>query len=323
MRILGRVQKLLMASLAFPLAAGCAHVSALAAPSARVAAPSAGLPLSRAVAERLPAGVFYLLAGTDPASYNLWQVSNAGTEVQLTHNNPGLGISDFGASPAGIVMADAASGYDELARLTSRGAIFLKNGDGSGPVINSAGEICYEMPTYDKSGNTTGFDLVIKKSFTAPGRVVRHQKDAITGNVWGPDQSVAVLSGSHYPGTAGPIPRVFTMDKSGKITQIHASIQKNLSSLVWNEQGGGIGVGAWNNKGEVIYSGSRRYTLPVGWTPATWNPDGTQLLVWGPGPGRKIGLWSPAKPNSIKVIGLLAKKFAIGDFAWLAKPAKL
>jgi hypothetical protein len=273
--------------------------------------------------KRLPAGVFYILVGSDPASYNLWEVSNNGQEIRLTHNDSGLGISSFDASAAGIVMADAASGYDEIARLTPKGAIFLKNGMGSGPDIDSAGEICYEVPTYDSAGGTTGFDLMARKSFTAPSRVVYRQKDAITGAVWGPDGSIAVLSGSHYPGTTGPTPKVFTISKSGEITMIHGDLPTDLASVIWNEYGGGVGIGTWGNKGEIVYSASRSYRLPSGWTPAAWNPSGTQLMVWGPGPGQQIGLWSPAKPDSIKVIGSLGKQLTIGQFVWLAEPAKL
>ena len=315
------VKRILLGSAALLLSAGCSS-SATAASSARATGSSAGLPLSRAVAERLPAGVFYVLAGTDPASYNLWQVSNTGEEIRLTHNTTSLGISYFGASKAGIVMADAASGSDELAPLTSKGAVFLKNGNGSAPQINSAGEICYSVTTYDKKGNTTGFDLLTKKSFSAPGRVIYRQKEAITGNFWGPDQSIAVLSGSHYPGTNGPIAKVFTISKSGKIATIKTGLDSTLGSITWNEDGGGIGVASWADKGEVIYSGSRRYTLPAGWSPATWNTTGTQLLAWGPGSGQ-IGLWSPARPHSIEVIGSLPKGVTIGEFAWLAKPAKI
>ena len=195
-------------------------------------------------------------------------------------------------------MADAASGYDGIARLTPKGAIFLKNGAGSGPAINPAGEIIDEVPTYNSAGDTTGFDLMARKSFTAPSRVVYRQKNAITRAVWGPDGSIAVLSGSHYPGTTGPAPEVFTISKSGKITMIHADLPKDLGSVTWNERGGGLGIGTWGNKGEVVYGATRSYGLPSGWTPATWNSAGTQLMVWGP--GQQIGFWSPAKPDSIK-----------------------
>lgn len=129
------------------ITSGCATVTnpsgsptgALAAAGTSSQVPAARselLPLPRSVARRLPAGVFYLLAGPNPASYNLWEVSDTGAESQLTHNSRNFGISAFGASSAGIIMADSASGLDKLARLTLRGVRYLKDGTGSAPAIN-------------------------------------------------------------------------------------------------------------------------------------------------------------------------------------------
>jgi hypothetical protein len=47
-------------------------------------------------------------------------------------NPGGLGISSFGASRSDIIMADAITSIDKLARLTRKGVVFLKPGDGSG-----------------------------------------------------------------------------------------------------------------------------------------------------------------------------------------------
>ena len=126
------IRKTLIWAIAPVFLAGCSGVSvATNDPSAsHMVTSSVGLPMARALAKRLPAGVFYILAGSDAASYNLWEVSNNGQEIRLTHNGSGLGISTFDASTAGIVMADAASKYDEIARLTPKGAIFLKNRGG-------------------------------------------------------------------------------------------------------------------------------------------------------------------------------------------------
>lgn len=86
------------------VAVGCAG-SGTAASSPRVAGchalragqPAPG-PVPRKVARRLPTGVFYVLAGPNPDSTNLWQITNSGCERQLTHNRRGFGVSDFGAS---------------------------------------------------------------------------------------------------------------------------------------------------------------------------------------------------------------------------------
>jgi hypothetical protein len=321
--MINRLREVTLINLVLLLAVGCAAVSATASPAIRPDPSSAGLPMLRSVADHLPAGVFYLDAGTNPASYNIWQVSNTGQEIRLTHNSPNFGISNFTASSAGIVMADGSSGFDGLARLTSSGVVIMKNGDnGDGPDINSAGEIVYAVSTYDAKGGLTGAEVTLRKSFDAPARIIYKQKDSILGTLWGPGGSIAVLSGTHYPGTKGPTPKVLIIDKSGKVTTLRTGMEADLGSILWNEhQGSGLAVWTWHDKAEVIYSSSRRYALPAGWVPAAWNPAGTQLLVRKP--GREIGLWSPARPHSVKVIGSLQKSTDIGQFSWLAKPAKL
>ena len=279
---------------------------------------TASLPLPRAIAKRLPAGIFYLLAGTNPASYNLWEVVNTGNEIELTHNSEGYGISAFGASPAGIVMADAANGYDQLARLTANGVSFLKDGSGSTPAINSAGQICYSL---SPDGNKQPyFELVLKDSLSATGRVIYRQKADIVSNVWGPGNAIAMVVGGHYPGTTGPTPRL-VIQKAGTSRTVATGLGKDLSDVIWGTKAAGLALGTWSGTGRVIYGHGKQYTLPHGWNPAAWNASGTLLLVWGP--SKKIGLWSPLRPQAIQVIGTISKGVTIGQSAWLNRPAKL
>jgi hypothetical protein len=301
------------------IAAGCSSVSASTSKVVGKKASAASVPIPVAVAKRLPAGVFYFQAGVNYNSFNIWQMSNAGKEVRLTDNGRNFGISAFGASPAGIVMADAAKGSDELARLTAKGAGYLKEGAGSGPYINAEGEIAYQISTYDGSGNVTGLDLMIKKSFTAPARLFYRKKAVLMDTAWGPGDSIAVMTQSHYPGSPGPDPKVIIINRSKKITTVQNDLKEDIGALVWNEHGGGLVP--WANKGEVIYSAKRRYMLPSGWLPATWNPAGTRLLVQKG--GRELGLWSPSQPHVVTAIGSIPKSTVIGQIYWLAKPARL
>jgi hypothetical protein len=165
--------------------------------------PSTALPLSHAMAKRLPAGTFYVLAGPKNISSNIWEVSSTGKETRLTRNGPNFGISNFGASTAGVVMGDGAGGGDVLAALTAEGPIELKNpGDGDSPAINAAGQICYVKETYGKSGNVSGQDLMVRQSLNGPGRIVYkiQASDIVAGMLecaWGPNGSIAVLVGGH------------------------------------------------------------------------------------------------------------------------------
>ena len=326
--MLKKVRRILSQALLVPIiATGCsAAASTLRTPGSsaagpQVAASSAGLPITRALARRLPAGVFYFLTGPNPTSYNIWEILNTGNEIGLTHNDPGYGISDFAASPAGIIMADAAGGYDKIARLTSSGAEFLKrNAQGSSPAISASGQIAY-VGVYGSKGNAAGSELMVKKSFNAPARVLTRQKIDITSEAWGPGQSLAILTGSHYPGTTGPTPKAIDISRSGKTETINTGLGKDLAALLWNEKQGGLAVWGWGKEGKVIDNNAHQYTLPTGWVPASWNPAGTELLVRKP--GKELGLWSTKKPHSVVTIGALPGSPDIAKIVWLAHPAKL
>src|SRR5215831_8501655 len=116
-----------------PAVAGC-HAS-------QAGQPAAG-PIPRDVARRLPAGVFYLLAGPNDNSLNLWQVTNSGCEWRLTHIR-GFGLSDFGASRAGVILSEAPTGVDQLARLGPHGPVPLPDGAVSTVGIDPAGRVVY------------------------------------------------------------------------------------------------------------------------------------------------------------------------------------
>jgi hypothetical protein len=83
--------------------------------------PSTALPLSHAMAKRLPAGTFYVLAGPKNISSNIWEVSSTGKETRLTRNGPNFGISNFGASTAGVVMGTGLAGETCSPRSPRRG----------------------------------------------------------------------------------------------------------------------------------------------------------------------------------------------------------
>ena len=326
-RPLTRSAAVLASGVLMPMVAACGAVSVhvhvtrggLTGTSSGLPATRARMPLSREVARRLPDGVFYVLAGANAGSYNLWEISNIGNEIQLTDNRLGYGISDFGASPAGIVMADASSGLDRLARLTGHGAVFLKDGRGSAPDINPEGQIYYIRPGYDKSH--AFFDLEVKKSFAAAGHVIYRQHADIIGGDWGPSHAIAVISGGHAPHTTGPQPRLLIMHSNGAVKTINTGFGNSLSNVIWSEKAIGLAVTNWNGAGEVIPPNGSRVRLPRGWFPAAWSPSGSELLVVGRGPS--IGIWQPKYPHVVRTIGTLSRSTMVGEFVWLPRPVKL
>jgi hypothetical protein len=233
---------------------------------ARSAASAPLLPISPAMARRLPAGTFYFLAGTNNISSNIWKVSGTGTVAQLTHNGHNFGISNFGASTAGISMGDGAGGGDVLAALTAKGPIELRDGgDGDGPAINAAGQVCYAKTIDDQNGNPAYQELMVRASLNGPARVRYKIKvsDNVAGlleNAWGPNGSIVALVGGHYPGEPGPESELITVSKTGKVTRVRTGVDARLGSVVWSEQGGGIAIGVTAGRGKVIYSATRQYS---------------------------------------------------------------
>jgi hypothetical protein len=325
------VQRVILVAAVSLLAAACSVTSGgarRAIDDSALATASAQLPISHAVAKRLPAGTFYVLAGPNNISSNIWEVSSTGRETELTHNGRNFGISNFAASTAGVVMGDGAGGPDVLAALTAKGPVELADGgDGDGPAINAAGRICYIRTIFDKNGNTAYNELIVRKTFNGPGRILYKLKvsDNVAGmldNEWGPRGSVAVLDGGHYPGRPGPGSQLVTVSKAGKVTRVRTGVDARLGSVVWSEHGAGIAVGVTKGRSKVIYSATRKYLLPPGWFPKSWSPKGTRLLVFNYAK-HQLGQWSRGKPHTISLIGTTARNDFIGEVIWLPRPAKI
>ena len=277
------------------------------------------LPIPRAILRKFPNGTFYVLAGSDSASLNLWELSNAGEEIQLTQNHKGYGISSFGASRAGIVLADASTGADELARLTDKGLVPLKAGRASSPGMNASGQIFFTRPPYGKSRS---FELVVRKSFTAKSTIRYKSRVNLVGGAWGPSRSIAVIQGGHFPGTRGPTPKLLVIDRRGKALAVATGFGKYLSNIIWVPRAHDLAVTSWRGAGEVITRSGSRLKLPAGWYPAAWNPSGSKLLVWG-SKGRSLAIWSPTRPGTVSRIGALAKGIVMGKIEWLTTAVKL
>jgi hypothetical protein len=133
--------------------------------------------------------VLYLLAGTSLNSYNLWEVTAAHGLKQLTFN-PKQGISAFGASAAGIVLADDEFKSDLIAILTKTGPRLLRSHGttgalihGSEPTISDSGAIGYVRPP---PGNSTMFTIWLRASPSRPSSIIYQNPAALSGPVTGP-----------------------------------------------------------------------------------------------------------------------------------------
>jgi hypothetical protein len=317
---------LVVAALA-ALAAGCSAAPAWHDPAGsrvttRPALPAGG-PLPAATMRRLPAGVFYLLAGPTLPSLNVWEVTAATGARQLTHNPLGYGISSFAASAAGIILADARHGIDNLARWRTNGAVWLHPAGqpqalihGESPDISDAGDIAYETPP---SPGHSDFRNWVQRGFRGHPRVVYRHRFDIGGPVFGPHGQI-VLSGPTGPWLSGHKPRVVILSSGGKPHTLKTGFAELGYPIAWAPHAPALAMASWQHVGKVFYPGGRQALLPPGWQPLTWNTRGTQLLMRS---RSQLGTWSPQQPHKVTVIGGINQRYLLIQVSWLSKQAPM
>jgi hypothetical protein len=286
-----------------------------------------GVPVPAATLHRLPAGTFYLLAGwPNVYSANVWEITPSGHEIQLTHNPAGFGVSWFSASRAGIVMADASGGADELARLTKRGAQWLPAGHtrqpeigGSAPQIASNGEITYVVPPANYGPAHNDNAIWVTSSFSAPGHIIYKQRSDLGGEAFGPGGQIAVMNRPYDPPYPGKHAHLLVISPAGAVRTMPTPFW-SLDTVSWQPDAVALAVSSVTNRTELIYPGGRTRMLPRGWQPLAWNPAGSKLLLQD---GLLLGLWSAAAPRGIIVLGQTSRHFTVLNVDWLAGRAPL
>lgn len=272
-------------------------------------------PIPEDVTRRLPPGVFYILAGPDPYSTNLWEVSNSGHERELTHNRKPYGISSFGASPAGIVLSDAIGGVDVLARLGPKGPVLAPDGHVGLVQIRPDGEIAYDRPPY--RGYGPYFEVVIKKNFWSPPHVIYKQKATLYVCSWGPNGEIAAISAANA-NDQGPY-RLVVVQRDGRARTIHTGLG-SMGNVKWSVNAPGMAISGASGS-ELLYPNGSIVHIPDGWHPAAWDSVGTKLLVWGVN-YQSLGIWTPREPHQVDRIGSLPRSIFFSEVVWLARPAR-
>jgi len=184
------------------------------------------------VARRLPAGLLYVLAGPNDTSLNLWQVSNTGCERQLTHNRRGFGVSDFGASRAGVILSDAPTGLDQLARLGPDGPVLLPDGFVSTVGIDPAGQVVYIRPPTGP-GRKNVFQMVVKKSYRSAPHVLYRQKASLIVFEWGPNRHIVTI-GAADADEHGPM-RLLEIGPKGQVRVVRTGLP-NVGNAHWGKK---------------------------------------------------------------------------------------
>jgi hypothetical protein len=322
-----------MATVLAAATAGCAEV--VLPPSQPGARSSAGppaavrdvgaaqlLPVPQAVASRV-SGFIYLLAGPDQAAENVWVIGGQ-TEHQLTSGTKNNAISSVGAAVAGVVVSDDQFNVDDLAKITTRGAWWLPAGrasrrhQGSSATISAGGKIAFvTVPHARGYPDSKNFELRSQDSFTSTSKVVYQSRTPLSDPVFGPANQIAFIvqpKASDYSSTA-----VFLRSANGHVHAVTTGLG-NPDSLVWSANAPDLVVASWPLKAEAISSNGKRKLLPAGWSPMAWNPAGTRLLVASK---TSIGLWAPANPAVVHIIGPLSPGFVVGIASWVKKRVSL
>jgi hypothetical protein len=280
-------------------------------------------PVSAAVASKLGRGVIYLLAGPDPAAENVWLIRGR-TERLLTSGTKNNAISSVGAAAAGVVVSDDRFNADDLARVTTRGAWWLPTGrasrrhQGSCATISARGTIAFvTVPRAMGYPDSRNFELRDQDSFTSKSVIIYTSRTPLADPVFGPANQIAFIRQpkiGDYNSTT-----VIVRSRDGRLRVVKTGFA-DPDSLVWSATAPDLVVAAWPLKAEAISSSGRRRLLPAGWFPLAWNPAGTRLLVVS---RTSIGLWIPASPGAVRIIGPLNPGVEVGTASWLDRPASL
>lgn len=266
-------------------------------------------PLGSEDLARLGTGALYVIAGPDHSSGNVWllDLSKRRSE-QLTDNKPPYGISWVSASSAGVVVADARSGIDELGILREDGVELLADGHVVTPSISDSGRIASVRPP---DNNTRYFQVEVKPNADARARVVHRQRVSdLASTAWGADERLAVGSrGWPEPGR----PEVLIFDKHGKLDRRLRPRLPEVGAPVWSPTAPGIAVWGFGSA-EIITLDGEHTKLPNGWRPICWNPDGSGLLMTK---GNQIALWR----DGALAFKATVRAGGIFECAWLDKPA--
>jgi hypothetical protein len=280
-----------------------------------------GTPLPARTMHRMPAGAFYLLAGRNLASLNVWQVVPGGREQQVTGSRRGLGIDAFAASRAGLILADDAHGADSLARWTGHGSSWLREPGrrgalvrGSSPDISNGGMIGYVTPPKAYGhGRSAEFAIWIQPSFASRATLVHRQRQPLDGPVFGPDGQIAVEG---WQGPAGRREPSVIIYQDGALRKLRTGVPAIPSLLAWGQHAPALAVAFPSHAAELLYPDGRRVPLPPGWQPLAWNPAGTRLLMQS---ATALGIWSVRAPGRVVRLGPITPGVQILEATWLAR----
>jgi hypothetical protein len=286
---------------------------------------AADQPLLAPTVRRLPGGAFYLLAGRDLSTLNVWEINPSGQQRQLTHNKRGSGIDALAASPAGILLADGANGVDDLAMWTRHGPSWLHTPNdprslvrGSSPDIRSNGTIGYVTPPRPSgTGGSSDFAIWTQRSLGGRAELVYRQHRPLAGPAFGPGGQIAIEGWTGLPGQLKPTVIVY---RHGSSRNLQTGVSAIPSLVAWGEHAPALAIAFPAHQAELLFTDGRRQPLPSGWQPIAWDPSGSELLMQS---STALGLWSPQTPGQVVNLGPLTPGVQLLQAVWLAQKAPM
>jgi hypothetical protein len=303
-------------------ATACAAVAGMAGCSpGRKPDPGPAAVLPAGASRALGGGALYLLLGNQPISANLWQVVLPGGRTRQLTFNPALdGVSNFNASPAGLVLGDARTTVDLAEVMHGGKPRLLSGGIGDSPQINAAGQVV------DVEDGDTGtrhgpysHDRLLLWDASADSHfrtIYRVPPGDLASNAWNPAGTLILLTDP--PGDLSRTPLV-TVNTHGRVVHRLGVLLGAPNVYAWGRYGLAIGYFGPGPDEVLSLAGRVKARLPAGWVPGCWNPAGTALLVISRDQ-RRIGLWRPADPARVQDLGSMRGP-AVQECSWTSRPA--
>ncbi|QSB14522.1 hypothetical protein JQS43_24080 [Natronosporangium hydrolyticum] len=262
----------------------------------------------------------YLLAGPDVRTLDVYLVGFDREVERLTRSVPDLGVSFMSASGSLVVMADAATGRDELTVLDGTARRPLPGeppgSRGFSPTLSPDGLLVYARlrPAGDTADDATPFELVTRDGVDGDPTVQLRSEGPVAG-VWGPDGTIVVRS---HPGRADPEAAVEVMlldPETGETTLLEPELDQ-AATLVSHPAARQVVIGdpAGGEAGLLDVRTGEWTPLPSGWTGLCFDPYGERLLV---GRGGDLALLDPAEPDGPTLIGE-THGGSVGRCSWVA-----
>jgi hypothetical protein len=289
-------------------AGGARTSTAIPARDASVSA--ALLPMPVSTARRLPPGIFYVLAEVSGSDSNIWEVTRAGIEKQVSHGAP---VQEFAISSTGIVAGAVTEFGEVLTRVTTGGMVIVRPHPGSHDEIpaqaidmSPQGQITYFVPPGYAGKHT--YRIMFQPSVSKPPRVIFQQRSYTGVPLFGPHGQIAIFAPPGVPLKNQPKPGVLIISPAGHRRALKTGLTALGYPPLWGEHAPALEVPVNKGPYTLYFLNGRREPLPAGWRPETWTPDEKSILLLK---GSTLGLWSLSNPGKVNIIGPVSKGVSI------------